>query len=426
MVRLPSPQALAFVALAAALGLGGCGRASATSPAFKPGGGIANGTSQGGQSLAPLNGGVRLLTGQAGSATGTVTGPDGRPLAGVKVVAQPGGQQAITGANGSFRIEGLAEGNHTFQATLAGMSQAMPAGLLVVGNQVNEVPAIMLSAGGPGGSLGITALSYRHELTFGDRGQAPALLVSPLAVALKQGNTVVLDRNPSALVHTGVLRQYKADGSFEGKYGDYTKWLGLKQLKDDVRAFAIDAQGQSWVIDGANQLWRFSADGNKEAAADLGVEGANDLAIHPSTGHMVVASASGLTKLNAVGQAPTPLSAEGQGEVKAVAFAKGGGYWTIQGNQVVQVSEQGAAGATIPGLTQPVDLAVDPTNGVVLVADAGTKNVLAYDPTGALIGKVGDGMFDAPAALAVDATGKVTVLDAVKKKLYRFFPAGAR
>lgn len=425
MFRLPTQASLVTVAVATALLMSGCGRASATSPAFRSSG-LNAGVGAGSNKLTgSVTGGVRVLSGGVGSATGRVTGPDGRPLAGVRVVAEPGAQQAITGADGSFRFDGLTEGNYTFSAKLAGLTQSMPSGSLVAGGTSTEVPPIAMVAGGAGGSLGITSIQYRHEATFGDRGQAPALLVNPIGIALKQGATVVLDRNSSALVHTGILRQYRADGSFEGKYGDYTKWLGLSQLKDDVRAFAVDNAGKTWVIDGSNKLWRFAVDGDKEEAKSLAVEGANDLAIQAGTGIMLVASASGLTKLNGAGDAPQALG-EAQGEVKAVAFAKGGGCWTIQGQQVVQVGEQGQPGVSFGGFTEPVDLAVDPSSGILFVVDAGTKNVMAYDPTGSLIGKVGDGMFEGPKAVAVDASGKVVVLDAVKKKIYRFFPMGAQ
>lgn len=425
MFPFPTQASLVAVALATALGLSGCGRPSATSPAFRSTG-INSGTTTGANQLkGSITGGVRVLSGGAGSATGSILGPDGRPVAGAKVVAEPGGMQAVSAPDGSFRFDGLAEGNYTFKAVVPGLSQAMPAGTLVAGGTVNEVPAISLVAGGAGGGLGITSIQYRHEATFADRGQAPGLLVAPIGLALKQGNTVVLDRNSSALVHTGILRQYRSDGSFEGKYGDYSKWLGLGQLKDDVKTFAIDAQGMTWVIDGSNKLWRFDVDGGKQGTSNLSVEGINDFAIHPKTGIMLLGSASGLTKLNGAGEGPQAVG-DIQGEVKAVAFAKDGGYWTIQGQQVVHISEQGQAGLSFGGLTEPVDLAVDPTNGVLFVVDAGTKNVMAFDPAGSLIGKVGDGMFESPKAVAVDATGKVSVLDAGKKKVYRFFPAGAQ
>jgi DNA-binding beta-propeller fold protein YncE len=89
--------------------------------------------------------------------------------------------------------------------------------------------------------------------------------------------------------------------------------------------------------------------------------------------------------------------------------------------------EFGASGIDHPDtFQQAVDVAVDPRNGDVVVVDKGTKQVYVYDNAGVLIGKVGQGVFDAPQAAAVDKDGRVYVLDAGKKKVYKFLPTAMK
>ena len=135
--------------------------------------------------------------------------------------------------------------------------------------------------------------------------------------------------------------------------------------------------------------------------------------------------------MNAEGESAQKLSAAGN--VRAVAATKTT-LWGIVENKVQKMGpdgsmqvEFGASGIDHPDTFQEaVDLAADPRNGNVVVVDKGTKNVYVYDPAGALIGKVGQGVFDAPKAVTIDKDGRVFILDAGKKKVYKFLPTGMR
>jgi DNA-binding beta-propeller fold protein YncE len=106
----------------------------------------------------------------------------------------------------------------------------------------------------------------------------------------------------------------------------------------------------------------------------------------------------------------------------------------VSGNVVQKLSADGsmmlsfgAAGIDQKtAFTEATDVAVDPRNGNVVVVDKGAKNVYVFDGVGTLIGKVGQGVFDAPVAATIDATGRIYVVDAGKKKVYKFLPAGVR
>jgi DNA-binding beta-propeller fold protein YncE len=62
----------------------------------------------------------------------------------------------------------------------------------------------------------------------------------------------------------------------------------------------------------------------------------------------------------------------------------------------------------------------------VVVVDKGTQQVYVYDGLGNLIGNIGQGVFDKPVAVTVDAGGRVYVVDHGKKKVYKFLPGVTR
>jgi DNA-binding beta-propeller fold protein YncE len=304
------------------------------------------------------------------------------------------------------------------------MSQSSPAGVLVEAAKDAAVPDITLLPGN--GPSGISSITYTQEAAFAFEGSPPATLIAPLGLAVRAGVTQVLDANKSAGVHTGVIRQYGQDGKFQGKFGDYTWFLGRSIMKDNVQAIAIDQQGRTLVLDENKKLWRFSTDGDKDKAIDVNVDGTDDMAVDPTSGNIYVAG-GGITKLNAEGETPQKLSAAGN--VSAIAVAKDC-LWGVVDNKVQKMGldgsmqiEFGASGIDHPDtFQQATDVAVDQRNGNVVVADKGTKQVYVYDTAGVMIGKVGAGVFDAPQAVAVDKDGRVFVLDAGKKKVYKFLP----
>lgn len=419
--------------VAASIALTGCGRVSSTQVARPATGAAAKkaasvGGTYGGTSSGPAPT-VNMMAAGVGSAKGTVIDKaTGRPLAGVAVVAKSGGLRATTDANGAFVITGLTGGNHEFEVQTAGLVMEMPAGTLVMPNQTADVPVIAMVPGA--GKSGVTSVTYVKDKELGRDGEAPATLIDPIGVAARGADVQVLDLNHSAFVKTGIVRQYDAEvGKFEGKFGDYSKWLGFSQMKDTVVSLTIDNQGRTVVLDGAKKLWRFNEDGNKEKAADLEIDGL-DIATDPS-GSLLIAGSAGIHKLNAEGDGAQPLGS--LTDCRAVAGGKDG-VWAIAGGKLAKlgpdgnvVMEFGAGGADGgAAFSEAVDLAVDPRNGHVIVVDKGAKQVYVYDPMGTLIGKIGQGVFEQPVAVTVDAGGRVYVVDQAKRKVYKFLPGVTR
>lgn len=416
--------------LGTALITSGCGRVNATqaprlssNPASmartKAPAGVASGTQA---APAPV---VAMMANGVGSARGQVLSQaNQQPLAGVTIVAQPGGQRATTDATGTFTLTGLAGGNYTFQAMSQGLVQMAPAGALVMPGQAAEIPAIMMVPGM--GPSGITRVNYVLEKEFGRTGEAPAPLLFPVGVAARGAAVQVLDRNSAAFVKTGVIRQYDAEaGTFQGKFGDYSKWLGFSQMKDNVKAITLDRQDKTVVIDGGRKLWRFDATGKKEKEVELTTD-AEDITLD-AMGHLVTAGSAGLTRLSPDGEGGQTLGS--LTDCRAVAGGKDG-LWVITGQKVGKVNpegqlvlEFGPGGADgTQAFSEAVDLAVDPRNGHVVVVDKATQQVYVYDGIGNLIGNIGQGVFDKPVAVTVDAGGRVYVVDQAKKKVYKFLP----
>lgn len=427
---------------AALLATTGCGRVSSVQPAM-PAGGAKLGRTAGGaatppagyQGATPIGGTVKpkvtsgpLLTSGNGTVSGRVLGmvdeSRSKPLAGVVVTVQPGGIKLVTRADGSFSGP-VPAGNYTFSARTTGFQQVSTNGTLVEGGAQATVPDILMVPGE--GPSGITSIKYVKEADYGRVGEPPATLVEPQGVAVRGGDVLVLDINQMPGVKTGIIRQYQMGaGTFAGKYGDYTKWLGRNIMRDTVKAIALDATGRALVLDGARQIWRFKPNGDKDAQISVDIDNGTDIAVSP-TGEIFVAHAGGVTKFNSEAQMPQPLG--NAADCRAVAAGKDS-LWVITGANVAKLGADGTAvlefgaGGTAAAkgtpFADPADLAVDPKTGNVVVVDQGTKNVYVYDAVGTLIGKVGDGTFEEPSAVTVDDTGRVFVLDAKKKKLYQF------
>jgi hypothetical protein len=412
----------------------GCGRVSPAQPArFAAGAGKAARVTPGLPSVSQPAGtklpAVAMMASGVGSARGQVLRQDNRqPVAGATVVAEPGGQRAVTDAAGTFSLAGLTGGNYTFKVMSPGLSQASPTGALVMPGEAAEVPAMMMVPGlGP---TGITSVSYVLDKELGRLGEPPATLLSPVGVAARGAAVLVLDRNAATFVKTGVIRQYDAEAAtFQGKFGDYSKWLGFSQMKDTVTAITLDMQGRAVVLDGGKTLWRFDANGQKNKRTELAVDGL-DVATD-AQGQLLVAGASGLARLSSEGEGGQPVGA--LSDCRAVAAGRDA-IWVVIGQKVARLTpegavamEFGAAGADSQELfSDPVDLAVDPRNGQVVVVDKGKQAVLVYDPMGTLIGKVGAGVFEKPVAVTVDAGGRIYVVDQAKKKVYKFLPGVVR
>ncbi|MEB3220974.1 MAG: carboxypeptidase regulatory-like domain-containing protein [Candidatus Sericytochromatia bacterium] len=422
--------------VAATLTATGCGRVSPAQPA-RPAPALSKATRNAptvpGQAAAPSTGArlpaVAMVAAGVGTARGLVLRQDNKqPVAGATVVAEPGGQRAVTDATGTFNFSGLAGGNYTFKAMSQGLSQATPAGSLVMPGEAAEVPALMMVPGlGP---TGITSVSYVLDKELGRLGEPPATLLAPVGVAARGAAVLVLDRNAAAFVKTGVIRQYDAEAAtFQGKFGDYSKWLGFAQMKDTVTALALDAQGRAVVLDGGKTLWRFDANGQKNKQTELSTD-AVDVALD-GQGQLLVAGPSGLTRLGPDGDGGQALGA--LADCRAVAAGRDA-IWVVTGQKVARVTldgtvalEFGAGGMdSQEAFSEPVDVAVDPRNGHVVVVDKGKQAVTVYDPMGTLIGKVGAGVFEKPVAVTVDAGGRLYVVDQAKKKVYKFLPGVAR
>jgi hypothetical protein len=424
---------LFLAGLVAALVTTGCGRVAPTGANLSvdsKSGKAAGGTKLGSNYGSPVAGGGLLAAG-AGTLRGKVIdAASNRGLAGAVVVLEPGGQRLTTDATGTFRASGIQSGTYTFKAMLSGMQQISTNGVVVEANQENVVPEISMAPGN--GPSGITSVTYVQEKEMGRDGEPPATLVAPLSVAVRGRDVLVLDVNNSAGVKTGIVRQYDGENAkFVGKYGDYTKWLGANMMRNTVKAIALDNAGNALVLDGASKLWRFQPDGDKDKAMDIDVANGNDVAVNVTNGSIFVAHAGGITKYGVNGDGGQALGASG--EVKAVAAHKDD-LWAVSGNVVQKLAADGTmiqsfgpSGADAKAtFTEATDIAVDPRNGNVVVVDKGAKAVYVYDAVGTLIGKVGQGTFDAPVSATVDATGRVYVVDAGKKKVYKFLPTAMR
>lgn len=421
------PQ-LMMAALATAVFLTGCGRVSPTASA----GPVIDTRTAGASKLTnvtPRVAGGGLVAAGVGSVKGRVIDASGRGLAGAIVAVDPSGARVTTDATGSFRMTGVSSGMYTFKAMLSGMQQMTTNGVVVEANAEAQVPDISMVPGS--GPSGITSISYVQQGELGRVGDPPATLIAPLGVAVRGRDVMVLDVNHSAGVKTGIVRAYDGQGGkFVGKYGDYSKWLGLSQMKDTVKAIALDLQSRALVLDGNKHMWRWNANGGKDKDFDIDVENGNDVAVSDKDGSIYVAHAGGVTKYGPDGDGGTAVGE--LNNVEAVALYKGT-LWTVSGNKVQQlgadgsmVMEFGPAGADdkTSAFSEATDVAVDPRNGNLVVVDKGAKNVYVYDSVGTLIGKVGQGVFESPVAATVDANGMVYVVDGAKKKVYEFLPAG--
>jgi NHL repeat-containing protein len=167
----------------------------------------------------------------------------------------------------------------------------------------------------------------------------------------------------------------------------------------------------------------------------------SDIAVHGATGHVFVAdsgngrvqvlagaagAATYLTEL-AAGLVDTPYGV-------AVDQASGNLYVSDTGeSRILRFTSDGAPTPTYtldPGFVSPkagagpgrlatfkVRLAVDPTNGDVLVADSVNKRISRYDDTGSFQASyagadIPDGALTGPIDTAVDPTGKLLIVDA--------------
>lgn len=428
------PQLLIAALAAAALLATGCGRVSTTQPALPSKGASTNKPG----ATSPYKGGSGTVTTTPGKAVGTASTGKGTitgrvvddstksPVAGATVVVNPGAIKVSTDAAGRFTLA-AAEGSYTFTAMKSGLKQISTNGVFVEAGGKATVPDLMMLPGV--GASGITSMTFKTEGEYGRVGEAPATLIAPKAVAVRGGDVLVLDVNSMPGVKTGIIRQYNGTTTaFVGKYGDYSKWLGLNQMRNNVISMALDNEGRALVIDDTRKLWRFQPDGDKDKATDITVDNATDLAVDPTTGNIFVAHSGGVTRLNAEGDGAQEVGTIG--ECKAVGVAKDG-LWVLSANKVQKLSMEGApvlefgaagAGGTTAEFGDVSDLAVDPKTGNVVVVDKGTKNVYLYDPVGTLIAKVGEGTFELPTACAFDGTGRVFVVDEAKKKVYKFVP----
>lgn len=421
------PLAIAFAAVLAA----GCGHVSAVQPIGGALGGLsakgAGGATSSYTGVSPSMTSLSATNG-AGALTGQVVDAQNRGIPGVSVVLQPGGIKLLTDARGTFRASGVPAANYTFQAMATGLTQAMPVGMLVQANQQTTIPPIVMVPGN--GPSGISRITFTEDSHFGQFGHDPGLLKAPLGIAVRSGDVMVLDVNTGFLVNTGIVRQYKGqDGSFEGKFGDYSGFLGLHEMKSSVKAIAVDPNGNSLVLD-AGQIWRFKPDGTKDTTMSVSDSDATAIAVDPRGG-IYLAGASGVQRLDSSGQGGAPVG--GVSGCKAIAAAPDG-LWVVSGNQVQKIGYDGTPGVSFgpsgggaqDGFTDACGLAVDARNGDLVVCDKGARNVYVYDPVGTLVGKIGQGVLETPVAAAVDPNGSVFVLDAGKKEVYKFSPTSAR
>ncbi|HEY9722529.1 MAG TPA: carboxypeptidase regulatory-like domain-containing protein [Oscillatoriaceae cyanobacterium] len=428
MRRLKS-LAIAFAAVFAA----GCGHVSAVQPIGATGGmvsahsaGSLTSSYAGSPSLTTTAGGAQLSG--AGALVGQVLDTNHQGVPGVTVVLQPGGVKLLTDASGSYHASGVPAGNYTFQAMATGLVQAMPVGMMVQANTQTSVPPILMVPGQ--GPSGVSSITFTEDSHFGQIGHDPGLLKAPVGLAVRSGDVLALDVNTSFLVNTGIVRQYNGGtGAFEGKFGDYSGFLGLSEMKSTVKAIAVDSNGNPLVLD-SGKIWRFKPNGTKDTTFNLSDSNAVGIAVDPRGG-IYTAGPGGVQRLDSTGQNATPVG--GLGDCKAIAAAPDG-LWVSTGGQIQKIGYDGtpgvafgpSGGAAQDAFGDACGLAVDNRNGEVIVCDKGARNVYVYDAAGSLVGKIGQGVLETPVAAGVDPNGSVYVLDQGKKEIYKFSPTSAQ
>jgi sugar lactone lactonase YvrE len=209
------------------------------------------------------------------------------------------------------------------------------------------------------------------------------------------------------------------------------------------RGIAVDAKGNIWVADGANnRVQKFNAKG--EYVSKFGSLGSGngqfstpvDVAID-SSGNLWVTDAGNarVEEFNAKGEYLNKFGTYGTEpgtfvEPTGIAIDGSGNMW-ITDHRYARMEEFNSKREYVRTVTElgwPAGVAID-SEGHVWVADQGSNHVFEYSSTGQYISQLGsygfsEGRFAEPSVLDFKANGDLLVIDAAGGRLQEFSPTG--
>ena len=237
----------------------------------------------------------------------------------------------------------------------------------------------------------------------------------------------------------------KADPRFSFAFG--SGGSGNGQFSE-VAGIEIDASGNPWVVDPANErVQKFNSKGEYVSQFNGGPEQwlawPHGIEIDAS-GNLWIADTMNqrIAKFNSKGEYQSQFGEEGEGNGQLVypfdlAIDSSGNFWVAdtynnriqkfnsKGEYVAQVGKEGNSNGQ---LIEPAGIATD-SSGNVWVADTGNNRIQKFSPGGeflAAYGKGGsaNGQFSQPQGIEIDASGNVWVTDTGNDRVQKLSSSG--
>jgi YD repeat-containing protein len=287
------------------------------------------------------------------------------------------------------RTDGFAKVNYSYEAgKLAEIAVKDPASAGAPTEPVEE------SEGGEEPSGPYTDVLYAEA--FGSSGSGLGQLDAPADVAIDAaGHLWVVDRGRNR------IQKFSPDGQYLAHFGSYGSGNGQF---NGPSAIALDPAGNLFVVDSGNhRIQKFDAQG--QYLTQFGSYGSAKGQLHGPAG--IAISANGL------------IFVADRGNHRIVRFNADGSVF----------GQTGSFGSQDLQFDEPTVLAIGPPTGpfsaTFFVVDSGNNRVKHYTPLGNFLGKfgsygTGDGQFDSPAAIDVDAKGNIWVGDRRNNRVQLF------
>jgi DNA-binding beta-propeller fold protein YncE len=209
------------------------------------------------------------------------------------------------------------------------------------------------------------------------------------------------------------IQEHTATGTLIRSFGNFGSGNGQVT---ELRGLTVDANGNVWVADSNHDLFKGGSYSRVEVFTETGVY----------EGQFGVEGSG-------AGQMAFPFD---------VALDPSGNVWVTDNyNNRVQKwkvpspwpptysSSFGTTGSGDGQLKSPLGVAVEPTNGLVVVADEGNNRIEVFTPSGEFVRKfgsagTGNGQFKALAGVATDSKGNIWVADAENNRIQEFTEKG--